>query len=71
LDRAGIGATASYPAALCDVPQAAALIRNNDETFLGARQVAASIVTMPTHPYCPADLPQCVYSAMQSVRLAS
>ena len=66
LDRAGIGATGSYPAALCDVPEASAVINNNEQNFSGARQVAASIVTLPTHPYCPANLPQTVHSLLLS-----
>ncbi len=56
LDAAGIGATASYPAALIDVPEVAARIRVASEDFAGARHVAAHIVTLPTHPYCPGTL---------------
>jgi perosamine synthetase len=53
LEAAGIGATASYPMALCDVPEVAARMRATTESFVGARAVAAHIVTLPTHPYCP------------------
>jgi len=70
LDKMGIGATGSYPAALCDVPQAASIIRNGDEEFKGARRVASSIVTLPTHPYCPDDMPARVHAALSGVSVA-
>jgi dTDP-4-amino-4,6-dideoxygalactose transaminase len=57
LEAAGIGATASYPNALCDVPEVAAKLPESDRNMSGARRVAASIVTLPTHAYCPPDLP--------------
>jgi dTDP-4-amino-4,6-dideoxygalactose transaminase len=57
LEAAGIGATASYPNALCDVPEVAAKLPESDRSMPGARRVAASIVTLPTHAYCPPDLP--------------
>lgn len=57
LEAAGIGATASYPNALCDVPEVAAKLPESDRNMPGARRVAASIVTLPTHAYCPPDLP--------------
>jgi perosamine synthetase len=56
LDAAGIGATASYPKALCDVPEVAARLPAADRECPGARTVAASILTLPTHAYCPPDL---------------
>lgn len=56
LDAAGIGATASYPNALPDVPEVARRAINPGDAFPGARAVAARIVTLPTHPYCPPDL---------------
>jgi dTDP-4-amino-4,6-dideoxygalactose transaminase len=56
LDAAGIGATASYPQALCDVPEVAAKLPATDRDCPGARAVAASILTLPTHAYCPPDL---------------
>jgi perosamine synthetase len=56
LDRAGIGATGSYPQALCDVPEVAAVLPETDKNMPGARLVASSIVTLPTHPYCPPGL---------------
>jgi dTDP-4-amino-4,6-dideoxygalactose transaminase len=55
LNRAGIGATASYPQALIDVPEVArTLDRPADQR--GAQLVARTIVTIPTHAYCPPDL---------------
>lgn len=56
LQSAGIGATASYPRALCDVPEVLALIPAEDATQLQARRVADTIVTLPTHQYVPEDL---------------
>ncbi len=56
LDRAGIGATSSYPSALADVPEIRAQLREPSLPMPGARQVAAEIVTLPTHGHCPADL---------------
>jgi perosamine synthetase len=55
LDRAGIGATGSYPCALPDVPEVAARL-GSPPAVPGARMIAAQIVTLPTHGYCPADL---------------
>jgi dTDP-4-amino-4,6-dideoxygalactose transaminase len=55
LDRAGIGATMSYPRALVDVPEVADRLGSPVATP-GARTVASQIVTLPTHGYCPADL---------------
>jgi perosamine synthetase len=57
LSAAGIGATRSYPNALTDVAELADKIVPADRMQPGARQVADSIVTLPTHGYCPADLP--------------
>jgi perosamine synthetase len=57
LEAAGIGATASYPNALCDVPEVRAYLPQADHDMPGARLVASSIVTLPTHSYCPPDLP--------------
>lgn len=56
LDRAGIGATTSYPNALADVPEVAAMVPAQDLHTPGAREVANTIVTLPTHGYCPPDL---------------
>lgn len=57
LEAAGIGATASYPNALCDVPEVLASLPETDRNMPGARRVASCIVTLPTHSYCPPDLP--------------
>lgn len=54
-DQAGIGATASYPSSLADVPEVIKLVPPTDRHCPGARAVAASIVTLPTHAYCPPD----------------
>jgi perosamine synthetase len=51
LQAAGIGATASYPQALCDVPQVRELVPASDLEQPGARAVASRIVTLPTHAY--------------------
>lgn len=56
-DRAGIGASASYPAPLADVPQVAISLPPADRKCPGSREIAATIVTLPTHAYCPPDLP--------------
>jgi len=57
LQSAGIGATASYPNALSDVPEVLALIGPEDRDMPGAREVASRIITLPTHPYTPTELP--------------
>ena len=57
LDRAGIGATTSYPNALADVPEVAAMVPAGDLNTPGAKLVASTIVTLPTHGYCPPDFP--------------
>jgi perosamine synthetase len=67
IDRQGIGATASYPQALCDVNPARSVIVNADEQFPGAREVANTIITLPTHPYCPPDMPQNLQSVLDSL----
>ena len=58
LERAGIGATASYPLALMDVPEVARRLPRDQLPTPGAREVARSIVTLPTHAYSPSDLGQ-------------
>lgn len=70
LQSAGIGATASYPNALSDVPEVTALIEPQDRDTPGAREVASRIMTLPTHPYTPMDLParvrQLVFDALRA-----
>jgi dTDP-4-amino-4,6-dideoxygalactose transaminase len=56
LHAAGIGATGSYPSALCDVPEVAQHVPSTDQDLPGAREIARTIVTLPTHPFCPPDL---------------
>jgi perosamine synthetase len=58
LEAAGIGATASYPCALIEVPQVRARLAADSPETPGARDVAARILTLPTHAYSPADLAQ-------------
>ena len=56
LEAAGIGATASYPSALADVPKVRARLAPDADATPGARTVAERILTLPTHAYCPPDL---------------
>lgn len=56
LEQAGIGATASYPQALIDVPEVARRLSSDQRPTPGAREVASRIVTLPTHGYSPPDL---------------
>jgi perosamine synthetase len=51
LNHAGIGATASYPASLADVPELRSLLGATEGLASGGRLVAARIATLPTHPY--------------------
>jgi perosamine synthetase len=50
LVAAGIGATASYPSALVDVPELRGLLVGDVSDASGGRSVAARILTLPTHP---------------------
>lgn len=63
----GIGATVSYPNALCDVPELSGHLDASDHEKPGARLVARSIVTLPTHPYCPRYLALKVRQIAESV----
>jgi hypothetical protein len=56
LDRAGIGATTSYPLSLADVPEVIARVPVADRDCPGARRIARTIVTLPTHAFCPLDI---------------
>jgi len=51
LTAAGIGATASYPEALADVPELHEHLANPFVDARGGRSVATRIVTLPTHPF--------------------
>jgi dTDP-4-amino-4,6-dideoxygalactose transaminase len=57
LDRAGIGASASYPSALADIPEVRTKLPLADNSCPGARRIASTILTLPTHAYCPPSLP--------------
>ncbi len=50
LQRIGVGATASYPKALPDVPDLASNLAGETGSDAG-RSVAARILTLPTHPF--------------------
>ncbi|WP_116813668.1 DegT/DnrJ/EryC1/StrS family aminotransferase [Steroidobacter cummioxidans] len=67
LEAAGIGATASYPSALCDVPEVAASLPESDRDMPGAREVANTIVTLPTHSYSPTNLPNRIGHVLRDV----
>ncbi|HEY6123067.1 MAG TPA: DegT/DnrJ/EryC1/StrS family aminotransferase [Steroidobacteraceae bacterium] len=56
LETAGIGATASYPSALADVPNVRARLAPDSGDTPAARMVAERILTLPTHAYSPPDL---------------
>ena len=56
LEAAGIGATASYPSSLADVPKVRARLAPDADSTPGARMVAERILTLPTHAYSPPDL---------------
>jgi dTDP-4-amino-4,6-dideoxygalactose transaminase len=67
LNGAGIGASSFYPAALVDIPQVARGMMNLGSRFSGAREVADTILTLPTHPFTPGDLPDRVRHAAASI----
>jgi perosamine synthetase len=56
LEADGIGATASYPSALADVPKVKVRLAADSPDTPAARAVAGRIITLPTHAYSPADL---------------
>lgn len=51
LNRAGIGATSSYPASLADVAELKPHLADGAPPARGGRDIAARILTLPTHPY--------------------
>ena len=51
LHKAGIGATASYPTSLVDIPQLSGALRSQVSEAEGGRYVASHVITLPTHPY--------------------
>jgi dTDP-4-amino-4,6-dideoxygalactose transaminase len=50
----GIGASLSYPRSLADVPELAGRLAGDLAAIRGGRQVAAQIITVPTHSYVAA-----------------
>jgi perosamine synthetase len=69
LEAAGIGATASYPRALADVPEVRVRLAEGAADTPGAREVAERIVTLPTHAYCPPEMAERVHDIV--VRVAA
>lgn len=51
LEQAGLGASTSYPTAVDEIPDLRPLLVNREQRFAGGREVARSILTLPTHPY--------------------
>jgi perosamine synthetase len=51
LNAVGIGATASYPESLADVPELRAHLTTPPPRVAGGRSIAQRIVTLPTHPF--------------------
>ncbi len=54
LRGSGIGATASYPTSIADIPDVRMHVRRHDDAA-GGRELARRIVTLPTHPYVTAE----------------
>ena len=50
LREAGIGASASYPTAIGDIPGIESYQARHQEAYPGARAIGARILTLPTHP---------------------
>ena len=46
---AQLGVMGAYPSALCDLPGFTARVKNSDDAFPGARELARSLITLPTH----------------------
>jgi dTDP-4-amino-4,6-dideoxygalactose transaminase len=68
LEQAGIGATASYPSALIDVPEVARRLPEDQKPTPGACEVASRILTLPTHGYSPPDLASRVAAVLSGGR---
>jgi len=47
----GIGATASYPTAISDIPELLGVLRPEDRKASGGRDLARRVLTLPTHGY--------------------
>jgi dTDP-4-amino-4,6-dideoxygalactose transaminase len=54
LKESGIGATASYPTAISDVPELSEQFRDGNGQAKGGQTVARRIMTLPTHGYVTA-----------------
>lgn len=55
LHAAGIGATASYPESLADLPEIRSLVSGPIQAMPGGRAIASRIITLPTHPYMSSE----------------
>jgi perosamine synthetase len=61
LRAAGVAASASYPAAVGDIPGIGRHLASDQEACPGARSIAARILTLPTHPgVAPGDVERMV-----------
>lgn len=61
LRAAGIGATASYPSSLADVPALQSSLDVRSQPITGGREIARRILTLPTHSFVgPADVQRMV-----------
>lgn len=61
LRAVGIGASASYPTAIGDIPGIAGYLAPDQAPCAGARSIATRILTLPTHPgVTPRDVEQMV-----------
>ena len=67
LEAAGIGATASYPRALVDVPEVRKRLAPQALDTPHARAVAERIVTLPTHAYSPPQMAERVGAVVQRI----
>lgn len=67
----GIGGSASYPTALTDVDELRAHLANPSQPMPGARELASTLLTLPTHPFVtPHDIDTMVKTLAGGVRTA-
>lgn len=64
LQESRLGASASYPRPLDQVPEVGRRLRGRNGPMTGGQAVASSIITLPTHFYCPPDLPKRIGQAL-------
>jgi dTDP-4-amino-4,6-dideoxygalactose transaminase len=64
LNGAGIGATSSYPRSIVDVPEMRSQLPAGQVACPAAREIASSIVTLPTHAYVDSGLAAIVRSIL-------